>query len=143
MISTLRIRVAYIHVEIPDLADVFNVAVKLSSMTVGLAFQAATTSSPPQLAEVTEVLVMGTRDIGFCGRPLLASTPGRVNRLRGWPLADHRLPGRYLAVDGGVTARSIRELLRAGASKFVLSSTLFNADDMSRAVKDLRRAAAS
>jgi len=87
--------------------------------------------------DVDVVLVM-TVDPGWGGQPFIASSPAKIARLR--ELLDGT--NVEIEVDGGIAAKNIAEVARAGATIFVAGSALFGARDPAAAYRELVEASA-
>ena len=81
------------------------------------------------------VLVMSVNP-GFGGQTFLTSQLPKITRLRQMiDAADHPIA---LAVDGGVTANTAPDILRAGADTLIAGTSVFHATDYARAIAGLR-----
>ncbi len=81
------------------------------------------------------VLVMSVNP-GFGGQTFLTSQLAKITRLRQMiDAADHPIA---LAVDGGVTAHTAPDILRAGADTLIAGTSVFHATDYARAIAGLR-----
>jgi ribulose-phosphate 3-epimerase len=90
------------------------------------------TSVTPYLDRIDQVLVM-TVNPGFYGSPFLPEMLSKVSELR-------RLkPALDIEVDGGVNAKTIRQVNDAGANMFVSGSYIVKAENVEEAVETLRR----
>ena len=86
-------------------------------------------------AEMDYVNVLAVNP-GFAGQSFIATTPGRVARLR------RLLPDEVvIEVDGGIGPATLPAVRDAGASMFVSASAIFGAPDPIAAFRDLSRAA--
>ncbi len=99
---------------------------------------ALTPSTPPDtllyvLDKVDLVLVM-TVNPGFGGQAFLPAQLEKIRRVRA--MIGHR-PIR-LQVDGGIDARTARDVVRAGADVLVAGSAIFKAADYGEAIRALR-----
>ena len=84
------------------------------------------------------VLVM-TVEPGFARQSFLPKMLPKIRQARE-EIARVRLPV-WLQVDGGITTRTIRDAVRAGADSIVAGSAVFDAREPLQAVRDLRRIA--
>lgn len=90
------------------------------------------------LDQVDLVLVM-TVDPGFGGQELIPGTLDKVRRLR--RRLDERGLECCIEVDGGVNARTVPEVVRAGAEVLVVGAAVFaSGDSVQAAVRRLREA---
>ncbi len=81
------------------------------------------------------VLVMSVNP-GFGGQGFLSSQLPKISRLRGMiDAADHPIA---LAVDGGITAATARDVLAAGADTLIAGTSVFRTADYAKAISDLR-----
>jgi len=101
-------------------------------LEVGLAFNPET--EPNHVAEVAEpfdLLLCMSINPGYSGQPFMPEALGRIERLRAL------LPGKHIQVDGGVGPDNIRLLRDAGATLFVVGTSIFGRDDLTRAYDGL------
>ncbi len=89
----------------------------------------------PLLDHVDTVLIMSVCP-GFGGQKFIPSALQRIRRLR--RLLDEEKPSVTIAVDGGVSRDNVAELYRAGARHFIAGSSVFKAEDIEGAVRELR-----
>jgi ribulose-phosphate 3-epimerase len=82
------------------------------------------------------VLLMSVNP-GFGGQSFIPSTLDKIGEVR--QLIDASGCAIRLEVDGGISAKNIREVAAAGADTFVAGSAIFNSDDY-RATVDAMRA---
>lgn len=92
------------------------------------------------LPEFDQVLVM-TVEPGFGGQSFMAETMPKLRALRQVVEADGL--DVWLQVDGGITVDTIGIAAEAGADTFVAGSSVYGADDIERAIAELRTAAAA
>jgi len=85
--------------------------------------------------KVDMILLMSVNP-GFGGQSFIASTLDKLREARSL-IDGSGLPIR-LEVDGGVSAKNIREIAEAGADTFVAGSAIFNAGDYSGAINQMR-----
>ena len=83
--------------------------------------------------EVDMVLIM-TVEPGFGGQSFIDAMLPKIKRTR------HLIGQRpiWLQVDGGISLETIERAAEAGADTFVAGSAVFNADDPSAMIRDLR-----
>lgn len=94
----------------------------------------------PYLKDLAMVLVM-TVNPGFGGQKLIESTMSKITQIRRTCQAM-RLE-TDIEVDGGITLDNVSRLATAGANVFVAGSAVYKADDMKKAISDLRAGAQS
>jgi ribulose-phosphate 3-epimerase len=112
--------------------------------TLGLgAGLALNPSSPPLLVEDLlpdlDLLLVMTVNPGFGGQRFIETMLPKVARAR--RLLDAAGSQAELEVDGGIGPVQAGALVRAGATILVAGSSIFGADDLRRAITDLRAAA--
>lgn len=90
------------------------------------------------LDEVGMVLVMSVEP-GFGGQSYIPSSTEKIAALRAE--CDRRSLNVDIQVDGGINMKTAPLAVGAGANVLVAGSAIFNAEDMSAAVADLRKAA--
>jgi ribulose-phosphate 3-epimerase len=124
---------ATFHYEVADDAAALAAQARAHGLAVGLAFNPQT--EPEQVADLAEpvdlVLCMSINP-GYSGQAFMPESIGRLERLRA------RLPeGKQVQVDGGVGADNIPRLREAGADLLVAGTSIFGADDIARAYREL------
>ncbi|MAK43888.1 ribulose-phosphate 3-epimerase [Spongiibacter sp.] len=81
------------------------------------------------------VLLMSVNP-GFGGQKFIPSTLDKVREVRA--LIDASGRDIRLEVDGGISAKNIAEIAAAGADTFVAGSAIFNADDYTAVIDNMR-----
>lgn len=87
------------------------------------------------LSDADMVLLM-TVNPGFGGQKFIFSTLGKIRRLRQMIVASGRAVD--LEVDGGINARTAREVIDAGANVLVAGSAIYGSNDIAQTIKELR-----
>lgn len=87
------------------------------------------------LIDADMVLLM-TVNPGFGGQKFISSTLGKIRRLRQMIAASGRAVD--LEVDGGINARTAREVIDAGANVLVAGSAIYGSSDIAQTIKELR-----
>ena len=87
------------------------------------------------LIDADMVLLM-TVNPGFGGQKFISSTLGKIRRLRQMIAASKRAVD--LEVDGGINARTAREVIDAGANVLVAGSAIYGSNDIAQTIKELR-----
>ena len=87
------------------------------------------------LSDADMVLLM-TVNPGFGGQKFISSTLGKIRRLRQMIAASKRAVD--LEVDGGINARTAREVIDAGANVLVAGSAIYGSNDIAQTIKELR-----
>lgn len=82
--------------------------------------------------EQLDFILIMTVNPGFGGQKLITSIIKKIEQ------CAHRYPGIPICVDGGVTIENIRTLANAGATQFVAGSTIFNSNDYTKTIAQLR-----
>jgi ribulose-phosphate 3-epimerase len=88
------------------------------------------------LDKVDMILLMSVNP-GFGGQKFIPSTLPKIREVR--RLIDDSGFDIRLEVDGGISAKNIREVAAAGADTFVAGSAIFNAPDYKAVIDDMRR----
>jgi ribulose-phosphate 3-epimerase len=103
----------------------------------GLALRPGTPVEPYEdlLPELDMLLVM-TVEPGFGGQSFLEVTLPKVRRAR--EMVRRCGLDVWVQVDGGVSAANIERIAEAGADVFVAGSAVYGADDVPRAIEELR-----
>ena len=86
-----------------------------------------------------DVVLVMTVNPGFGGQAFLPEMLPKVRQLR--HLCDSRGLGPVIAVDGGITAEHVRQVVAAGADAVVAGSAVFGTSDYAAAITNLRRCA--
>lgn len=127
-----------VHVESGDGADRALDAVRSTPARAGISFRPATPIDrlEPYLDRVTMVLVMSVEP-GFGGQSFLPDSLARIRDLA------RRIGKRSIeiAVDGGIHAQNVRDVVRAGADVIIAGSAVFGASDRLAAMRQLLEAA--
>src|SRR5215216_3747588 len=74
-----------------------------------------------ELEGVADIVLCMSVNPGWGGQPFIASTPGKVGRLR------ELAPDAAVEVDGGIDAETVGSVAEAGATFFVAGSAIFGA----------------
>lgn len=127
-----------VHAEAcPNLREVVEQVKKLG-------VKAGVSISPPTSPDVIEsvlpyvdlVLVM-TVNPGYAGQPFIEEMVGKISRVR--RMMDERGLKAELEVDGGISPKTARRVVEAGARVLVAGAAIFKKDkSISEAMKDLR-----
>jgi ribulose-phosphate 3-epimerase len=84
-----------------------------------------------------DVVLVMTVNPGFGGQAFLPEMLPKIRELR--RLCDSRGLDPAIAVDGGITAGNVRDVVEAGANAIVAGSAVFGASDYAAAIAELRR----
>ena len=84
-----------------------------------------------------DVVLVMTVNPGFGGQAFLPEMLPKIRELR--QLCAARGVDPAIAVDGGITAENVRQVVDAGANAIVAGSAVFGASDYAAAIVDLRR----
>ena len=87
------------------------------------------------LDKIDMILLMSVNP-GFGGQKFIPSTLPKIREVRA--LIDESGFDIRLEVDGGISAKNIREIAEAGADTFVAGTAIFNAPDYSKAIAEMR-----
>lgn len=127
-----------VHVESADGADRALDAVHSTSARAGISFRPATALDrlEPYLDRVSLVLVMSVEP-GFGGQAFLSESVARIRDLK------RRIGTRpvEVAVDGGIHAGNVRDVVHAGAEVIIAGSAVFGAADRLAAMRQILEAA--
>lgn len=88
-----------------------------------------------ELDKIDMILLMSVNP-GFGGQQFIPATLQKVREVRA--LIDASGLDIRLEVDGGISAKNIREIAAAGADTFVAGSAIFNAPDYAAAIAAMR-----
>lgn len=111
-------------------------AIRKCGVKVGMSIKPGTSAEEvlPYLNDLDMVLVM-TVEPGFGGQGFIESTLDKIKTIRKY-IDDNNLD-TDIEVDGGINAETAVKVKQAGANILVAGSYLFNAENMSTAVKSL------
>ncbi|MEV4262437.1 ribulose-phosphate 3-epimerase [Kribbella sp. NPDC049584] len=111
--------------------------IRAKGARAAMALRPATPIEPYEdmLSEFDMILIM-TIEPGFGGQQLLDACVPKIRRTR--ELLDKHGLDVWIEIDGGVSAYTIERCAEAGADVFVAGSAVFNADDPSLVVDNLR-----
>jgi ribulose-phosphate 3-epimerase len=129
------------HVEaLEDPAETVRLARK-HEFRVGLAVNPETPVDRvfPHLEEIDSVLVMTLYKTGYAGQPFNDDMLRKVEAAR--TEIDTRGLAVDIEVDGGINAETGRRCIDAGATVLAAASSIFKADDIVKAARDLAAAA--
>lgn len=79
-----------------------------------------------------DYVVIMTVNPGFGGQVLIKDMIKKIER------THHQYPHLPICVDGGVTVQNIAALIAAGATEFVVGSTIFKSKDYAKTIASLR-----
>ncbi len=86
----------------------------------------------PYIPYITTIQCMGIANIGYQGQLFDVNAIAQVRRTK------ELYPEKVIAVDGGLNHASIRLLIEAGATQFVVGSAIFGNDDPHGTIKELK-----
>ena len=126
------------HVESSDPIDGTIEAIEAMGIRGGLSLRPGTPldALEPYLDRVASVLVMSVEP-GFGGQAFMPDALDRIRRLRGMIGARDV----EIAVDGGIHAGNVAEVIDAGADTVIAGSSVFGKPDRAAAIRALREAA--
>ncbi len=126
-----------IHVEATPNVHYALGAIREAGCGAGLAVNPATPADAmAEVAREVDVALCMTVNPGWGGQPFIASSPGKIARLRAL-CGD----GPAVEVDGGVDVRTASVCASAGATLFVAGSAIFGAPDPATAFQEITAAA--
>jgi ribulose-phosphate 3-epimerase len=121
------------HYEVADDVAALAAEARGHGLGVGLAFKPQT--EPEQAADVAgpvDLVLCMSINPGYSGQAFMPEAIGRVERLRAvLP------PEKHIQVDGGVGRDNVPRLREAGADLFVAGTSVFGADDIAQAYREL------
>jgi ribulose-phosphate 3-epimerase len=111
-------------------------AIREAGCLAGLALNPGTAATAAtELAGVADLVLCMTVNPGWGGQPFIASSPGKVARLR------ELVPEAILEVDGGIDTNTAGSVADAGATLFVAGSAIFGKPDPAEAYRAIAEAA--
>ncbi len=115
-------KIIFIHVELKKTNKLIQL-IKKHKLKVGLAIKNKTKIEKlkPFLDKIDEIIVMGII-AGKSGQPFIPSTLNKVKKLR-------KITPLPICVDGGISEKNIKSLEKAGATRVVMASQLWNKKD--------------
>ncbi len=96
---------------------------------VGLAFNIETPVKDIPEGAVTFIQLMGIDTVGFQHQPFDTKVIDKIREVRA------AYPGMIISVDGGVSLDNAKQLVDAGATRLVVGSAIFNADNYLEAIQ--------
>ena len=127
------------HIEADDPAGALIDRLNELGIGVGITLRPGTPAEAlwPVLERVDMVLVM-TVEPGYGGQSFMWEMLEKIRAIR-----DCLQPRQRLEVDGGINERTARACAEAGADVYVAGSSVFGAEDIPAAVRQLRQAASA
>jgi ribulose-phosphate 3-epimerase len=105
-------------------------------LAAGLAFNPQTEpEAVAAVAEAVDMVLCMSINPGYSGQAFMPEAFGRIERLR-----DAVPGGMHIQVDGGVGAENVARLRAAGADLLVAGTSVFGAEDIARAYRELAAA---
>ena len=96
---------------------------------------------PDVLMDKLDMVLLMSVNPGFGGQKFIPSTIDKVREVRA--MIDASGYDIRLEVDGGISAKNIAEIAAAGADTFVAGSAIFNAEDYTAVIDNMRSELAS
>ena len=125
------------HIEATNDPDELINLIKSCGCKVGISLKPKTPLSDifPLLDKIDVVLVMSVEP-GFGGQKFIDSVLTKVTKVR--DTIDKKNLDIRLEVDGGINLENIASVAEAGADTFVAGSAIFNQEDYSKIIKQMR-----
>ena len=113
--------------------------IKEHGCKVGLALNPATPLNVLDhvIHKLDYVLIMSVNP-GFGGQAFIEHSLDKIKALRAW--ADSFKLDLRIEVDGGINAKNIADVRKAGADMFVAGSAIFNSDDYHQTISAMKNA---
>jgi ribulose-phosphate 3-epimerase len=126
------------HIEaIPDPTDAIKAATA-NDLGFGLVVSPPTPfSAVAPFMEYVNMLVVMSVNPGFGGQSFMTEVLPKVEEARNW-IESHDLDAD-IEIDGGVSSTNISAGKNAGATVFVVGSSVFGTPDPAEAIRELRR----
>jgi ribulose-phosphate 3-epimerase len=121
------------HYEVATDIEALAAEARAHGLGVGLAFKPQT--EPEDAAEAAgavDIVLCMSINPGYSGQAFMPEAIGRIERLRAV-----LTPEKHVQVDGGVGRDNIPRLREAGADLFVAGTSIFGADDIAQAYREL------
>ncbi len=84
----------------------------------------------PYIKDVEKVLIMSVHP-GFSGQAYIKKVEKKISILR------KNFPDLDIGVDGGITNKTVRSAIKAGANKIAAASAIFNSKNIKKAIEQL------
>lgn len=112
-------------------------AIKVEGMAAGVALNPHTYISllEDTINDIDLVCIMSVNP-GFGGQSFIENTYDKVRALK--ELINRKGAHTLIEVDGGVTSENAKQLIDAGADVLVAGSFIFNSDDPTQTIKELK-----
>jgi len=129
----------YISIHVEEVVHLNRTVQRIKELgaKVGVVINPATpVASVKDIAEYIDLLLIMTVNPGFGGQSFI---PNSLNRIGEAVNLRKELGAEYLIeIDGGVSATTAKSALQAGVDVFVAGSSIFNADDIAAAAKEIK-----
>ena len=129
----------YISIHVEEVVHLNRTVQRIKELgaKVGVVINPATpVASVKDIAEYIDLLLIMTVNPGFGGQSFI---PNSLNRIGEAVNLRKELGAEYLIeIDGGVNAATAKSALQAGVDVFVAGSSIFNADDIAAAAKEIK-----
>lgn len=124
-----------IHIESTNKLDEIIKKLHENKIKIGIALRPETPNSELEscVEKIDFVQFMGNQKIGYQGVELDERVLGKIKDLR----KQH--PGLIIGVDIGVNFKTAPKLISAGANKLVSGSSIFNSEDIGKAIEKLKQ----
>lgn len=112
--------------------------IKSFDVKAGVALNPATPiSSIEWIADQLDFILIMSVNPGFGGQKFIESSIDKIRTLS--KMVEQKNLNPIIQVDGGIDKKTIKSVSKAGATSFVAGSAIFNAQDYTQAVQDLRQ----
>ena len=129
-----------VHVEIDPHLHRTLMSIKDKGVQAGVAINPATPlSALDESLQFADFVLLMSVNPGFGGQKFIPSSLDKLRRLR--QTIEERGLATRIEIDGGIDRTNIAQIAGAGAEIIVAGSAVFNTNDPTRAVRDLRDAA--
>ena len=127
-----------IHVETPRRLYTTIEMIKDLGKGVGIALNPLTPLNTVEyLLEGIDMILLMTVDPGFGGQTFISSMLPKIRRAK--QMIDERKLNIDLAVDGGITEKTLQPVVKAGANVLVMGSAIFHRKDVKGIIESIRR----
>jgi len=129
----------YVSVHVEEVVHLNRTVQRIKELgaKAGVVINPATTvASVKDIAEYIDLLLIMTVNPGFGGQAFI---PNSLSRIKEAVNLRTELGAEYLIeIDGGVNTATAEKAFQAGADVFVAGSSIFNADDITLAVREIK-----
>lgn len=123
-----------LHIESKsDIASAINKVKDFVELGLAINIETPIDVIEPYKDDIKFIQCMGIDNIGFQGQEFDEQVINKIKEIK------TKYPNLIVSVDGGVSLESAPFLIQAGATRLIVGSAIFNADNVFEAVQDFKR----